>query len=133
MLILETLMWVLSLIARQPCDTSEQCEAQIRPLVEHVFTHHHELNNGQPITTPDHAGNIIQCESTWKPTARNPTSTAGGLFQFLAGTWHAEAHRSGWPHPAADPANRFDPVLSVKLAADVVARDGGWRQWQCRP
>lgn len=30
---------------------------------------------------------LIQKESSWNPTAQNPTSTAYGLFQFLNGTW----------------------------------------------
>ncbi|GAB3042241.1 aggregation-promoting factor C-terminal-like domain-containing protein [Sediminivirga luteola] len=30
---------------------------------------------------------LVQRESSWNPTAQNPTSTAFGLFQFLNGTW----------------------------------------------
>lgn len=30
---------------------------------------------------------IVSKESTWNPTAQNPTSTAYGLFQFLNSTW----------------------------------------------
>lgn len=30
---------------------------------------------------------LISKESSWNPTAQNPTSTAYGLFQFLNGTW----------------------------------------------
>jgi len=30
---------------------------------------------------------LIQKESSWNPTAQNPTSTAYGLFQFLNSTW----------------------------------------------
>ena len=30
---------------------------------------------------------IVQHESSWNPTAQNPTSTAYGLFQFLDSTW----------------------------------------------
>jgi len=30
---------------------------------------------------------LIQKESSWNPSAQNPTSTAFGLFQFLNGTW----------------------------------------------
>lgn len=30
---------------------------------------------------------LIQKESSWNPTAQNPTSSAYGLFQFLNGTW----------------------------------------------
>ena len=30
---------------------------------------------------------IIYCESGWKASAQNKTSSAGGLFQFLDSTW----------------------------------------------
>ena len=30
---------------------------------------------------------IIECESGWNPKAQNPVSTAGGLAQFIDGTW----------------------------------------------
>jgi phage-related protein len=35
----------------------------------------------------DALARLIQKESSWNPTAQNPTSTAYGLFQFLDGTW----------------------------------------------
>lgn len=74
---------------------------------------------------------IIDCESNWNPTARNPRSTAGGLFQFLAGTWTREAE---WFDAAVDPRpdTRFDPAAATWLAARVVERDRGWRQWECK-
>ena len=119
-------VWVLTMTARQTCNTPEQCEQNIRPYVEWVFEDH-------PTVTVDQAVNIIECESNWKPSARNPNSTAGGVFQFLQGTYHGEAHWHGWPHPLADAENRFDPVHAINLAALVVERDGGWRQWECQP
>jgi Transglycosylase SLT domain len=30
---------------------------------------------------------LVEHESSWNPSAQNPTSTAYGLFQFLNGTW----------------------------------------------
>lgn len=32
---------------------------------------------------------IIICESGWKSTAKNPNSTASGIFQFIATTWNS--------------------------------------------
>jgi len=33
------------------------------------------------------AERIIQCESNWRPNAKNPSSSAYGLGQFIDGTW----------------------------------------------
>ena len=33
------------------------------------------------------AERIIQCESSWRPNAKNPSSSAYGLGQFIDGTW----------------------------------------------
>ncbi len=35
----------------------------------------------------DALSRLVQKESSWNPTAQNPTSTAYGLFQFLNSTW----------------------------------------------
>ena len=122
---------ILMANARQPCDTIPECENNIRPYVEFVF-------DGHPSTTPDEAWSVIMCESSGKPTAKNPESTAGGVMQFLAGTFHGEAHYFGWPHPVADAESRFDPVLAINLAylvteRDAVTRGASWSQWECKP
>lgn len=117
--------WVLSLLARQPCDNFTTCQEQIRPYVEFVFADH-------PVVSPDEAIEVITCESNFKPTARNPNSTAGGIFQYLKGTWRWESEYWGW-NIVSDPAHRFDPVLATQLTYRVVERDNGWRQWQCKP
>ncbi len=115
--------WVLAMTARQPCDTFEECQANIRPYIEFVF-------DGHPVTSPDAAVEVAMCESSLKPTARNPESTAGGVFQYLWGTWRWEAEYWGFP---VDPVHRFDPVLATVMTWRVVERDGGWKQWQCKP
>ena len=38
---------------------------------------------------PETAVRIAMCESSLCPTAKNPTSSATGLFQFMTGTWNA--------------------------------------------
>lgn len=38
-------------------------------------------------STKEIGRNIIQVESGWNPNAKNPESTASGLFQFIASTW----------------------------------------------
>jgi hypothetical protein len=82
-------------------------------------------------------------ESSLNPSARAPTSSAAGLYQFTSGTWlatldrHGANHGLGWADAAiqrgriADPAARaqvmalrFDPDASALMAAEL-ARDNG--------
>jgi hypothetical protein len=84
---------------------------------------------GHPYVTPQQALNIAWCESRHDPQAKNRRSTASGLWQFLKGTWEWEAAQFGFP---TDPVHRFDPVMSTDLAALVMERDRGPRQWLCK-
>jgi hypothetical protein len=84
---------------------------------------------GHPHVSVERATAIAWCESRYVPHAKNAHSTAGGIFQFLAGTWRYEAENFGFP---PDPVNRFDPVLAAELASLVMERDGGPRQWSCK-
>ena len=73
---------------------------------------------------------VARCESGFDPNNRNLSSTASGLFQFLDSTWRgtwgaASFHRLGF--------SVYDPIASALAAAQVVTRDGGWRQWACAP
>ncbi|WP_300973715.1 peptidoglycan-binding protein [Sphingomonas sp. LHG3406-1] len=80
-------------------------------------------------------------DGRWDPASRNPRSSAGGLGQFLNGTWLDEARRpgswlrataeargwidrSGKVRPEARPALlelRFDPAASIQVTADHAA------------
>ncbi|MET0251556.1 MAG: lytic transglycosylase domain-containing protein, partial [Novosphingobium sp.] len=82
-------------------------------------------------------------ESRLDPSARAPTSSAAGLYQFTRGTWlrtidrHGADHGLGWADAAiaggrvGDPAMRrsilalrYDPQASAAMAAEL-ARDNG--------
>ena len=120
---------ILATTARQPCDTATECQTNLQPYVEFVFRDH-------PYVTPDEAWSVILCESSGKPSAKNPHSTAGGVAQYLEGTWHGEAHYFGWV--LTDPVHRFDPVLAVKLTylvteRDAITRGNPFSQWSCKP
>lgn len=68
---------------------------------------------------------VAWCESGFDPRAKNPSSTASGLFQFLyPSTWRSTpyARLSVW-----------DPYANALAAAWLVRRDGGWYQWECNP
>lgn len=68
---------------------------------------------------------VARCETgnTFNPYARNRTSSASGLFQFLDSTWASQGIRG---------FSVFDPVANALGAARIVARQG-WRQWSCKP
>ena len=70
--------------------------------------------------------NLIQRESSWNPTAQNPTSTAFGLFQFLDSTWGG----TGIPKTS-------DPGLQTEAGLRYIqARYGdptrAWQHWLAR-
>ena len=64
---------------------------------------------------------ILWCESRGDANAKNPTSTASGLFQHLRFWWSGQS-----AYPAFDP---FDPNESVKAAAYLRYTRGNWGDW----
>lgn len=67
---------------------------------------------------------IAQCESGFKPDAKNLYSTASGLFQFLDSTFftYAQAYE-------LSTTNKNDPYIQAELAAKMIA-DGGLSHWK---
>jgi hypothetical protein len=63
---------------------------------------------------------IMRLESGGNPRAVNPSSGAGGLFQFLPSTW-ASLGGAGRPQDAS-------PALQFAMAQKLQARSG-WSQW----
>jgi hypothetical protein len=63
---------------------------------------------------------IMRLESGGNPHAVNPSSGAGGLFQFLPSTW-ASLGGTGRPQDAS-------PALQFAMAQKLQARSG-WGQW----
>lgn len=95
-----------------------------RPLIERYF----------PRERVDEALQIMACESRGDPEAKNPYSTASGLFQFLEGTWPGAARGAGFGD-----ADRFDPEANIAAAAWLVQHsiridhpNGPWGHWACR-
>lgn len=77
-----------------------------------------------PETVIDEALAVMQCESRGDPAAKNPRSTASGLFQFLRGWWSGD-----WGYPAFDP---FDPEANIRAGAWLYGQSG-WSPWVCQP
>ena len=81
-----------------------------RPLVESHF----------PDEQVDRALCIIKHESSGEPTAKNPRSSARGLFQILGSLW---APRFDVTYEAL-----YEPELNVALAKEIWELQG-WRAW----
>lgn len=67
---------------------------------------------------------VLYCESSGDPNAKNPTSSASGLFQHLGRFWAERSVDAGWAG-----ADIFDPEANVAVAAWLVYEAGGWSHW----
>lgn len=72
----------------------------------------------------DRALNTIWCESRGNSNAKNPNSSASGLWQHLATYWTDRSNRAGIPG-----ASIWDPEASTIVAAWLVYSNGGWGHW----
>lgn len=70
----------------------------------------------------DLALRVIVCESQGDPNAKNPHSSASGLFQHLGRFWTERSAAAGWAG-----ADIFDPEANVAVAAWL--RQDGWHHW----
>ncbi len=75
----------------------------------------------------DRAMRILACESGGNPNAKNPRSSASGLFQNLGKYWAARSAAAGYAG-----ASIFDPTANVAVAAWLRDQPGGWLHWVCR-
>ena len=69
---------------------------------------------------------IAYCESRYNPESQNGSSTAGGVYQFIDGTWNANATRH-WGDQAKY-KNKYDANDNIELATWMVA-SGGLSHW----
>lgn len=68
----------------------------------------------------DRALCIMEHESRGNPNAKNPNSSARGLFQILASLWA--------PHFNVSYQQLYDPETNVRLAREIYDMQG-WRAW----
>lgn len=68
---------------------------------------------------------VMWCESQGDPNAKNPASSASGLFQHLASYWGERSAAAGWAG-----ASIWDPEANVAVAAWLLAH-GGRSHWTC--
>ena len=72
------------------------------------------------------ARRVSFCESGWDASAKNPNSSASGLFQPLARYWDQRSAWYGWAG-----ADIFDPVANTAVSAGLYY-DGGPGHWVCK-
>jgi len=65
---------------------------------------------------------IAKAESGGNPNAKNPYSTASGLFQWLTSSWAGASRRITPDNRPLDPSQRFNPSVAAKVTA-VSLRD----------
>lgn len=88
---------------------------QWRPIVEQYFG-----------DNTNAALRVMACESGGNPNAKNPRSSASGLFQFLASTWTSTTGETY-------PGNVFDGPSNIAAAAKLSNGGSNWSQWSCKP
>lgn len=84
-----------------------------RPLVAEYF----------PADQVDTALCVVGWESGGNPDAKNPRSSARGLFQVLAALWA--------PHFGISADALYDPVVNVRVASQIWGSQG-WGAWSAR-
>lgn len=67
---------------------------------------------------------VVGCESGWNPSASNPSSSAGGLFQFLDSTWRSMA--PGW---GMGGRSRYEVWPAAVVGSGAIAQ-GGIGHWE---
>ncbi len=75
----------------------------------------------------DRALRIMACESGGNPNAKNPGSSASGLFQHLGKYWPARSAAAGYSGESI-----YDPTANVATAAWLRDQPGGFDHWMCR-
>ncbi|MEK6881186.1 MAG: transglycosylase SLT domain-containing protein [Nanoarchaeota archaeon] len=74
---------------------------------------------------PDLFLKVAICESGLNPNAKNPNSTASGLFQFLKTTWDRTIKEMG-----KLTYDVFNPYHNAEAAAYLINKDGLARHWK---
>lgn len=63
---------------------------------------------------------IAECESQFNPEAQSKTSSAGGIFQFVNGTWIGVMKQMGLPTTTP----KTDPHFNIEAGIYLLEREG---------
>lgn len=74
---------------------------------------------------PVKALRIAKCESGLNPLAKNPNSSAKGIFQFIDGTWSSVSRIRGISASVLDAEANIDNAMWL-------AKKEGWKHWVCQ-
>ena len=76
----------------------------------------------------DFADCLITKESQWNPEAKNPISSAGGLFQFIDSTWISTVDRMNKNWSLED---KYDAYKNIEAGLWLLKHDGPshWIVW----
>lgn len=67
---------------------------------------------------------IAKCESGLIPTAKNPSSTAQGVYQFINSTWYGVMDNMGLPTTTS----KTNPYYNIEAGIYLLNKDGD-RHW----
>ena len=73
---------------------------------------------------------IVSLESGYNPLAKNPYSSAAGVWQFIRSTFNSTAQRMGLPYTYDQ--NVFNAHINAQMGAWLLANDGytHWVVWR---
>ena len=104
----------LSRVAPSSCSGPGDCAAMVRQ----VFSSRGLDGNA--------AVRVMMCESGGNPNATN--GSFDGLFQQMRSAWGGRSATYGMAGRSI-----YDGYANAVVSAGMVANDGGWRQWSCKP
>ncbi len=74
---------------------------------------------------PSRMAKVVWCESRMKSDAKNPHSSARGLFQWLTGSWNYYGKQLWGSLKGKDP---YNPIDNIDLAIYVIQKRG-YQDW----
>ena len=86
----------------------------------HVVAEHFGPNTNRALA-------VMGCESGGNPNAKNPSSSASGLFQHLATYWPERSAQAGLPG-----ASIWSPTANIAVAAWLSDGGSDWSHWVCK-